>query len=106
MSLPQIQFELTGLPARLAGRARTFTEGRTITSLAGPEITRSLSCSADVLQPRSIGSNFEHSMSSGRDAFLGHACVSLAGVEDHSTPDGSDECSSAVAQIRKGKPGR
>lgn len=34
-----------------------------------------------------VGLNFKHTMSSGRDAFLGHAVVSQVGVEDHSTPE-------------------
>jgi hypothetical protein len=59
-----------------------------------------------MFQPGNVCGNFELSMPTSRDAFLGQNVVSRPGVEDHSTPDGSDECSSAIAQIRKGKLGR
>lgn len=102
MSLPdQIQRQLFGLPARLAGRAGTFTEGRANAGLAGPVLTGPLTRSVDVLQPRSIGSDLKLSMSAG-NASLGHACVSPARVEDHSTRDGSENVQNLFAGSANG----
>lgn len=87
MSLPQIQTQLFGRPARLAGLAGTLRNGGTIAAACRPIASSTLSHPLDVLQPGCISGNLEVSMSSSRDAFLGHACVSPAGLEDHSTPD-------------------
>lgn len=74
-------------------------------SVGAPVPTASFYSEIDPAAKLRIGLNCKLSMSAG-NASLGHACVSPARVEDHSTPDGADECSIAIAQNRKGKFGR
>jgi hypothetical protein len=106
MSVPQVQYQLSGRPTLLAGSDWAFLNGRAIITACRPVTLARFTNPLDVSDPRVVGGNLVFSMSSGRDAFLGHACVSPAAVEDHSTPEGSDECSIAIAQSRKGKLGR
>lgn len=106
MSRLEIQYQLTGRPRLLAGSTWFFLNGRPISyALAGAVTARALSGEIDPAAKLRIGLNRELSMSAG-NASLGHACVSPARAEDHSTPDGSDECSIAIAQNRNGKLGR
>lgn len=87
MSLPKIQYQLTGRPRLLAGSTWFFLNARPIShALAGAVSARALSSVIDPAAELRIGLNCELSMSAG-NASLGHACVSPAGPEDHSTPD-------------------
>jgi hypothetical protein len=105
MSLPQVQYQLSGRPTLLAGSDWAFLNGRAIITACRPVTFARFTNSLDVSDPRVVGGNLIFSMSAG-NASLGHACVSPARAEDHSTPDGSDECSIAIAQNRNGKLGR
>jgi hypothetical protein len=89
MSLPQVQYQLSGRPTLLAGSEWALLNGRTIVTACRPITLARFTNSADVLDPRVVGGNLVFPMSSGRDAFLGHCAVSQPpSVDDQSTTDG------------------
>jgi hypothetical protein len=102
MSIPQVQYQLSGRPTLLAGSDWAFLNGRAVVGLAGPVTLPALTYPLDVLQPRSIGGNLKVSMSPGRDASLGHCTVSPLAAEDHSTPIGSDDVQNLFAGSANG----
>ena len=60
--------------------------------VGAPVPAASFDCQCDPLAKLRIGCNLEISMSSGRDAFLGHACVSPAAVRDELEHGGLSGC--------------
>lgn len=85
MSIPDVQYQLSGRPTLLAGSDWAFLNGRAIITACRPVTLARFTNPLDVSDPRVVGGNLIFSMSSGRDASLGHACVSPLGVEDQST---------------------
>lgn len=102
MSIPQVQYQLSGRPTLLAGSDWAFLNGRTIVTACRPVTLARLSYPLDVSDPRVVGGNLIFPMSSSRDAFLGHEPVSPLGVEDHSTPIGSDDVQNLFAGSANG----
>lgn len=93
MSFPdQIQRQLFSRPMSLASDIRPFAEGRAVIDPARSVATRTLPSETDPIGELSIGLNPELSMSSSRDAFLGHSDVSRASVRSPIEHDGEVGC--------------
>lgn len=89
MSIPLVQYQLSGRPTLLAGSEWAFLNGRAIITACRPITLARFTNSADVLDPRFVGGNLVFPMSSGRDAFLGHCAVSRPSNEICSRTEGT-----------------
>jgi len=76
MSLPQIQYQLSGRPVLLAGGTWALLNRRPIATACRPIAFAAFTNPLDVSDPRVIGGNLIFSVSTSRDAFLGHEPVS------------------------------
>lgn len=91
MSLPQVQYQLSGRPTLLAGSDWAFLNGRAIITACRPVTLARFTNPLDVSDPRVVGGNLIFSMSAG-NASLGHACVSPASVRSPIEHDGEAGC--------------
>lgn len=102
MSLPQVQYQLSGRPSLLAGRDWAFLNGRAIITACRPVTLARFTNPLDVSDPSVVGGNLIFTMSSGRDASLGHSLVSPLGSDGELEPIGSDDVQNLFAGSANG----